>query len=356
MKEKIFAVSAGVTLGIACVSSCFSPPTEVYADAGSFAGAVDYILSATGDSASFITTSGGAFTAGAMVGIYMCTRDPLNAGIGDLDASSISICSGYYTFNGSLRTGYIATYNDSSGGAVYSDSRIPMIYATDYRLTVVNNSNITSGSVLFSSDANGSGLSVALYPYADGNSWIVLDSRNPIWQSGTYNGYKYYDGYSYGATVINISNWSVPEIASYSELKIVQGLRGLGGNSTYLLKQTPFPDSLPAGTINISNPSEYVNNILRPYIVENYPEYIYMLPDPPDEPEPTLDPSETMPGLPIVTLPTVPAPEYDLELPEKMLEGTGFWFSALTKVLDEMGWLAIVIVLAVIAIVLYYVF
>ena len=53
-KEKIFAVSAGVTLAVTCVSSCFAPPVDVHADFGNFVDTVDYITSAYGSDAEFL--------------------------------------------------------------------------------------------------------------------------------------------------------------------------------------------------------------------------------------------------------------------------------------------------------------
>lgn len=351
MKEKIFAVSAGVTLGIACVSSCFSPPTEVYADAGSFAGAVDYICSLEGAEAAALNTAGGGYVTGALIGIYLCTRNPISTG-STVNASSIAFCSGTYYNGDLLKRGVLVACSGNFSGVDGFD----FAYSDDFDLYLTG-SGIPTNFLCEVHDGSGFRYYSYLFtPTNSGASTLSALVSNRRASSGCLTGtYSCSFGRSYMGVRLDITG-SSPQLNGTNLSTFLSGGDFNGGSSRPRLLGDTIYGRLPSGDIDFANPDLYVNNILRPYIEETYPEYIYLLPDPEPEPIETLDPSETMPGLPVIQLPTVPAPDYDLELPEKMLEGAGFWFTALTEVLDEMGWLAIVIVLAVIAIVLYYVF
>lgn len=109
-----------------------------------------------------------------------------------------------------------------------------------------------------------------------------------------------------------------------------------------------FPQEI---TTELLNGSPYeLYDTLRQYAVDLYPDADYL---PIITPEPTLNPSPEMPAVNI--LPTVPAPEYSLELPSGMFSGMEFWFTATTQVLEKFQILGIVLALLIIGIVIYYI-
>lgn len=345
-KEKIFAVSAGVTLGIACVSSCFSP-TEVHADAGSFAGAVDYITTLADAEAVALGSSGGGIVAGVIMGIWMCTRNPIQAG-NYYDMSALTTYTCYYKWDGKIQLAFVNIYPDTN--FVKADGGYNICTAEHFDISVIPTTDATASSSLSSNNV----ICVGVTNYNGNGTQIWQDSKGtftPAISNNNYGNWGYWGRFGIG---INDDVIDPPDYYNYSAPFPV---RFSSSAPLYpVIFQYGSTSSGLGSDLDPADPDTYIQNVVRPWVIENYPEYIYLLPDPPAEPEPTLDPSETMPGLPVIQLPTVPPPEYDMDLPEKMLEGAGFWFTALTEVLDEMGWLAIVIALAVIAIVLYYVF
>ncbi len=342
-KEKIFAVSAGVTLAVTCVFLSFAPPTEVHAEFGDLAGAVDYIEALEGEEAVAFGSSGGAVVAGTLLGVWMCTQNPIQLG-SYYDMSSLSTYTCFYNWNGETKFAFVNIY--TAENFTSSDGGYDIITSDDFDIRVE-----TSLAATITSTWDNGQLNVGVLNYQGQGNQRWFDTKLHFDQVLSSNN-AYTWGYwgRFGLATLN----NPPEYANYT------GAFPVKFGNDYPL----YPVALDlratssglGGQLDVSDPDLYINDVVRPWVIENYPDYIYLLPEAPVEPTETLDPSETMPGLPVIQLPTVPPPEYDLELPEKMLEGAGFWFTALTQVLDELGWLAIVIALAVIAIVLYYVF
>lgn len=341
----IYAATGAALAVVACLSAY--DPIPVYADFGELGGAVDYIEAVEGSDAVALSTGGGAAVAGAVIGVYLCTRNPLVLG-GYYDGGNVTVISGLYKYNDEIRLGY-EFFTDQHN--LSSDA--PFTFATAYDFEIGVTGSISSYSA-----------SVSYNRYFDciigstSNSMLAISNfrGNGLFTQGSYSArgnapnYYYRFGGNLSTSGSQYIDWDLFPTTSLSDIFYYEPV-----DATNVIQVTSRV-TLPTGELDPANPDVYIENVLRPWVVENYPEYIYLLPDPEPQPTETLDPSETMPGLPVIELPTVPAPDYDLELPEKMIEGAGFWFTALTSVLEEFGWLSLVIVLVVIAIVLYYVF
>lgn len=342
---KFVSIAIGAALAVVSCLAWYDP-IPAHADFGNFIGAVDYIEAVEGADAVALSSGGGAAVSSAVMMVYLCTRNPLPAG-GYYDTDSLTVIEGLYKYNGDTHLGYeFFTANSSAS------SDAPLVFATakDFEISVTapfkNYNAVVSYNNYFSIGADLTTYSLCQISNAKGNGLFTSGTYTP---QGTNPNYYIYFGGSL-STGGSIKDWDSAPATSLSDIFTTDPVNA--GNVIWIrYRATP-----PSGQIDPANPDIYIENVLRPWVVENYPEYIYLLPEPEPQPTETLDPSETMPGLPVIELPTVPAPDYDLELPEKMLEGAGFWFTALTSVLDELGWLSIVIVLAVVAIVLYYVF
>lgn len=338
---RLTAALSGVALGVVSCLSWYDP-VPVYADVGNFAGAADYILSQTGDTATFITTPGGAFVAGAVVGIYLCTRDPMYAGLGDIDASAVSFASGYYLWNGDIHTCYtsqISGNTDLSG----VDGRVIIVQGTDFSVTAVCNSNITNAH--FSSGlVYGVGtFNFQFTPYSADSCWFAIDS--PFSDTSTIPVGKYSTSflsevrYRTSGDAVELGNSSNSYLASSCSMNGASPFVSAIGYS-----------SLPMGTINLDSPDVYLENVLRPYVVENYPEYIYLLPEPEPEP-PQYATDDIVPGIPkdwTIINPQLPtSPHLDLTIPEGDFQeidpgdtftgfasGVGFWWSMVNEILN----------------------
>ena len=102
--KKMVAACTGAALAVVSCMAFYSPVEVCAAGEEELKELVDYILALTGNDAQFIRTPAGAFVTGAEIAIYLATENPMHAGQSQISASSISFCSGYYTYNGELCT------------------------------------------------------------------------------------------------------------------------------------------------------------------------------------------------------------------------------------------------------------
>ena len=347
--KKLTVVCSGAALAVTTCLSTYDP-IPVYADAGNFVGAVDYILSSTADSAGFILTPGGGYVAGAIIGIYLCTQNPMFAGQSDLDASSITCISGYYYLGTELHTCYSAC---SSLDMSFSDGRVPVCVGTDFTATAVCSSTITHCIV----DASSTSIWYRFTPYSLGDCWLNLDSG--VFASGDNQGYYYYGAHAF------VPKYTLDSAPVYTYGDDISGRFIHNG---YAIAKLAGSNLLPSGTLDLSNPMLYIDSVLRPYVEINYPDYVYLLPEP--EPEPPQYDTDVVTGIPkewTITNPQLPtSPHFELTVPDGDFDdidpgdtftgfssGVGFWWAMVNQILTTFHIKALALALLAVAVAIF---
>lgn len=114
--------------------------------------------------------------------------------------------------------------------------------------------------------------------------------------------------------------------------------------------------TMPEGEFEAANISGYYNDVLLPWMSENYPDTVDLVAFPngidgSDLPDVgTLDSLTFPPGLPSSSFNDVELPSEPL--PAKMLSGASFWFTQFTNLLDALGVKYIVITFLIIALIM----
>lgn len=335
---KLTAALSGVALGVVAVLSNYEP-IPAHADAGEFAGAVDYITSLSGTDAVALGSEGGA-VAGLILAVYMLAN-PSIGNNNSFDVDSISYMSGYYLdADGETRIGVLTSapsqeYRADGGFSVMYG------YGVDLRCTYWDSTVVTS----ISNDNNRMRFTIS-----GGFSRLsnVADSSGLL-----YNAV----GNSNTKTLYGDPNASPPSLANQ--------LAGFIGSNVISLTAS---GSLPSGTLDCADPSLYINNILRPYVQINYPDYVYLLPEAP-QPSSEYATDDIVPGIPkdwTIINPELPtSPHLDLTIPEGDFQaidpgdtftgfasGVGFWWAMVNTILTtfEIKTLALALLAVAVAI------
>lgn len=314
------AIAGAVFAFLVCAGSFTSTP--VHADFGDFAGSIDYILSATGDDAISASTGGNAVVRGILLGIKLCTENPLP--VGEVyDAGTISVVDGLYKYNDEVCIGYewFTTNTDH-----YSNDQ-PFVFAISKDFTISLSGPITS---ITSSASFNRYFTLALNASTNSNLIISNSTNANLFTNGSisprsYQGNYYY--YFYGDLTSNASyyDWDRYPTTSLSTIFNVN----FDSCSNVIRPQAIV--TLPSGDLDPADPYPYIENVVRPYVIENYPEYIDLLPDEEEETG-AFNPLEFPPYIPDVDFHDVEIPSETL--PTGLTDGAGFWFSAFSTMLD----------------------
>lgn len=337
MYKKIAAAVSGICIAaVSCLA--FYHPVTVHADAGEFAGAVDYFTGLSSAEAQALDPAGFA-VAGAVFAVDQALKHPIE-GIGAIDASSMTTFSGVYSIgSGADRQIKLGTVSIYSGSFNASDGDgIAFVYSEDYDDICRFYGNFasirgraTQNGTQFIIDLAGLGGSgyMQIYNFRDNTSANTGSSYQP-WLS--FN--------------VHTSNF----IPTYKDVNFIAQYGYLGNSRPDLIGNAKQVE-LPAGTIDSNYPQIVIN-----WVAENYPEYSYLFPDMPPEP---IYPSEYVTGIPkdwTIENPVLPtSPQMDIDIPEASLpdlsglteytNGVGFWWSLTGWIMDTFGIREIVLLL-----------
>lgn len=325
-----FAASSG---GVLTAFADDSPPT--FSDIGESA---DWLYGLYDDSADMYTLFGapGAAVAAGMIMATYCLSNPIATGH-VVDTSNVSCFSGmYYDASGKRRLACIAGSNT---------------YGSD--------SSSSGGSLIFS------GHDMEIYVTTSGGSdpvrCIIQSDDRYYSEIGTQNGALFLQN-SKSGTVLQ----GATDQHSYQNFRLKHGgtiadIPVLGGTNLSSYFNCSYPPTvlacgvsftLPTGELDPANPSGYVDSVLRPYIEQNYPDYVDLLPEPPPEP-PQYETDDIVPGIPkswtitnpyLPSIPTIDLPQLptvDFEnLPDTSglsLTGASFWWALFDEILNFSG-------------------
>lgn len=336
---KLTAALSGVALGVVSCLAWYDP-VPVHADVGELGGAVDYIEAVEGADAVALSTGGGAAVAGAVIGVYLCTKNPLVLG-GYYDGSNVTVISGLYKYNDEIRLGY-EFFTDSQN--LSSDA--PYVFATAKDFEIGVTGSISSYSVTLSYNNY---FSLIFGSTSNSNLAISNFRGNGLFTQGAYAArgnapnYYYRFGGSLSTSGSQYKDWDLYPTTSLSGIFYYEPV---DANNVI---QVTSRVTLPTGELDPANPDTYIENVLRPWVVENYPEYIYLLPEPP-QPESQYATDDIIPGIPkdwTIINPELPtSPHLDLTIPDGDFQdidpgdtftgfasGVGFWWSMVNEIL-----------------------
>lgn len=356
-------ICAGLVAGLVAASAFVLPvePVPVHADAGEFSGAIDYFISLSGDDAAAFAASDGGVVAGVILGLYLCTRNPISTG-STVDASTISYSIGTYSNGTDLKCGTMVC----PSGAFTGQDGFTFGFSDDYEL-VFTASGASTG---FRGETHtGSGWKYFNYvftPTYSGSDRLNVIISNRKSQSGILTGsYNCTWGSSFMGCAFNIAD-SSPNLTGSTLASVCTGdFNGSSGRGRFLGNSRY--GQFPSGEFDLSNPTTYIENTVRPWVEENYPDYTFLLPDaPPPEPE---YPTDFVTGIPkdwTITNPQLPSiPDLDFQIPtadfdsldvspiRQNLSGVGFWWDLLETVLDTTAFKGLFIAFAIIGLAIF---
>lgn len=333
------AICSGVALAVVACLSAYDP-IPVYADSDELDAAVEDIEGAVDAGAVALSTGGGAAVAGAVMGVYLCTKNPLVLG-GYYDGGNVTVISGLYKYNDEIRLGY-EFFTDTQN--LSSDA--PYVFATakDFEIGVTGSISSYSATVSYNNY-----FSLAFGSTSNSNLAISNFRGNGLFTQGSYAArgnapnYYYLFGGSLSTSGGQYKDWDLYPTTSLSDIFYYEPV-----DANNVIKVTSRV-TLPTGELNPANPDVYIENVLRPWVVENYPEYIYLLPEPP-QPESQYATDDIVPGIPkdwTIINPELPtSPHLDLTIPEGDFQaidpgdtftgfasGVGFWWSMVNEIL-----------------------
>ena len=346
MKNRRFTpyiVLAGFLSALITTSLTFEEPVPVHADFGELGGAVDYIEAVEGADAVALSSGGGAAVAGAVLGVYLCTRNPLVLG-GYYDGGNVTVISGLYKYNDEIRLGY-EFFTDTQN--LSSDA--PYVFATakDFEIGVTGSISSYSATVSYNNY-----FSLIFGSTSNSNLAISNFRGNGLFTQGAYAArgkapnYYYRFGGSLSTSGTQYKDWDLYPTTSLSNIFYYEPVDA--GNVIQVTSRV----TLPTGELDPANPDIYIENVLRPWVVENYPEYIYLLPEPP-QPESQYATDDIVPGIPkdwTIINPELPtAPHFEINVPDadfsvldvsetiaQYVIPIGFWFTLLDQTLDAL--------------------
>lgn len=343
MKNRRFTpylVLAGFTSALITTNLAFEEPVPVHADFGNFDGAVDYIAGLSDDEVVALGSSaGGGYVAGAVLGIYLCTKNPLQVGE-KYSADSLTIIPGQYiSYRDGVRTLKFGTVLAHSGTNVPSSGGFTFAYSDDFELRTT-----TAGSIIISYNASSS---------SDGQYNITALDNNQNYVSQIWTDVKGYFtnvnvGTSFWGGNVALLPSSLPTLTYGSAIPC----NSSDWNIRPALLKAGQTVTLPSGDIDPVDPMVYIDNVLRPFVEINYPDYIYLLPEPEPEP-PQYATDDIVPGIPkdwTIINPELPtAPHFEINVPDadfsvldvsetiaQYVIPIGFWFTLLDQTLDAL--------------------
>lgn len=333
---KLTAAFSGVALGVVSCLSWYDP-VPVYADFGNFIDSVDYITAATGDDAEELAESP---VAGWILMLYVFREFYYETQL-DLAANNgmvLSEMSGLYiNENGQEKLATLClTTNWTNPSTV--EFWCPVLYSDDFGLYVTVPGG---GSCNISYDGASSPARLNI----TGSSSFLIQSNSESYLAGSVSGdniglqarpfFTTSDSYLYGTGLASrFKTWA-----------------SSGNTSPTLKNSAPVAYELPpSDDLSFANLETYLQGDFRDYVVEYYPEYIYLIPDPQPEP-PQYATDDIVPGIPkdwTIINPELPtSPHLDLTIPEGDFQaidpgdtftgfasGVGFWWAMVNTILN----------------------
>ena len=360
--KRLLALSSAAAVAVSGTAICYSPKTEVKAHAADFGGlvaAADYILAAGGSEAAALSSVpvAGWIVAAAVVGVVaynaLQTEPNLNLHLG------LSTVSGtYYDLGGTQKILVAFVYHDDNSvwyNPTSGDVWLPLLRSSDINVEL----SVPTGREFNMLYSSGSG--------------AYLATGNPggsVRGTGTLlAGELGYLGWNDSRKISPVYSTSVPYLDTH-----IENYFRWAGSSQYTSPIMYGDDTgyaLPGNTsLLYSDPNAYIESELRPYVQTNYPEYIYLLPDKPYEPE---YPTDFVTGIPkdwTITNPQLPTmPNLSLDIPDSTLpsmdvsselgqytDGVRFWWALTGWVMDTLGIKTLVIVFLIIGIAVFALF
>lgn len=333
------AALSGVALGVVSCLTVYDP-VPVHADFGNFAGAVDYITALEGASAVSSLGVGGAIVAGGILAIY-CLSNPSIGNSTPFTVEGLSYVSG--TYLDASQNERVGTFVVTSANSFPSDGGYCIMYGAgiDLRVTLPQNSSYSMTLNNYSSYSTVQVAGSAYYVNSASSELLISDADRPFGQ------FNFYD------------SGSPPLLTDYLEYYV---------NGQPIMKRLGT-STLPSGLFDPANPDSYINNVYRPWVVENYPEYVYLLPQ---EPEPSSEyaTDDIVPGIPkdwTIINPELPtSPHLELTIPEGDFQsidpgdtftgfttGVGFWWSMVNELLNTFHIKALALALLAVAVAIF---
>lgn len=340
MKNRRFTpylVLAGFTSALITTNLVFEDPVPVHADFGEFASLTDYVDAASGSDAVGIASAAPA-VAGGLWAIRVALENPIHAS-GYVDASTINYLSGIYYLDGVEKIGSLCY----EAGNFATDTGLVVCGSDDYYITI---SGASQGYVM----ENYQGVIQFLgrcSSYDSSESIFFSNSIQHTLVGGSYlcGSPGFYRGceFTFSRVASFTSTTTLSEFLAPSDIQ---------GNSH--IPACPFQAfqtfTLPSGDIDYSNPDLYLENVFRPWVELNYPDYVYLLPEAP-QPSSEYATDDIVPGIPkdwTIINPDLPsAPHFEISKPDADLtvldpsvtlsdfsNPIGFWFTLLDRTLD----------------------
>ena len=339
MKNRRFTpylVLAGFTSALITTNLAFEEPVSVHADFGNIVGSIDYIEALSGaDAVSLCSTPGGAAVVASLYAIYWCTRNPLPVG-STYDATTLTCVSGiYYNTHNEAK---IASLTLPSGTVEEVDY---LVQGEDFAITSAGDYT----GIRFE-NALSAGVPYINVVFVGGTNYLLSNSvASSAWS--TTGGQR-----SYGTMYYTVSFTTDNSMVKPFDFSFGSVFRDHGNGTVRYLFSIKGNSTLPAGDIDPTNPDVYINGVYRPWVVENYPEYIYLLPEPP-QPESEYATDDIVPGIPkdwTIINPELPtAPHFEINVPDadfsildvsdtiaQYVIPIGFWFTLLDQTLDAL--------------------
>lgn len=271
MKEKLckaFKAVIGVFLAIlVALYSLFTMPVlPVYADESSELLAFLSLLWAQASTIAGIP--GGTAVASCVFAVAVASQNSIHTG-STISASSISTAGGYYSIgDGNV---YFASfllsgdfdYSGSDGGLIVGEGEH---FRFKYLLNGIPTQANLSTQVLGSSY-------IVMFSGAPGLQVSVLCDKGDFFPAQT----SYYTSSGYFDMYYRIYDGSIPTLSSDVTLYFRRS------NTPLSLIGDVVTVTLPDGTIDPSSPFTYIENVLRPWVQENYPDAEVLLPESPQE-------------------------------------------------------------------------
>ena len=331
---KLTAALSGVALGVVSCLTMYDP-VPVHADFGDFDSSVDYIMGATGEDAEELTESP---VAGWILLLYAFQQFYQDTQYDIVSSNGVALkeMSGtYINEQGVEKFATLCLFSQwTNPGSV--EAMLPIVYAEDFGLYVtvparshcagIYNSNATPTRYTISCSSN-------CELHSNSQSYLA-GSQTP--DSSGMEARPFFtdvDCYLYGTGLTSRFKKYLTNSITSPTLK----------NSTAVAYELP-----PSEDLSFANLDTYIQGDFRDYVVEYYPEYIYLLPEP--QPDPPQYDTDVVTGIPkewTITNPQLPtSPHLDLTIPEGDFQaidpgdtftgfasGVGFWWSMVNEIL-----------------------
>lgn len=332
---KLGAALSGVALGVVSCLACYDP-VPVYADFGDISSSADYIMSASGSEVESFSSSpvpAWILLLNAFEQFYQETdRDLASEGV------RFSELSGYYLdAYGEKRFCTLVILDSFSNPSISTARDLPIVLGSDFTVSL----NVPAGASAYCSwDA----VSVPARYDIRCSSSCVLSCDSSQYLYGTREPDSV--GIQARSPFTNVDVY-----LDNTMLRTRFKAWATNSNTSPIFRSSDYTAySLPpSDSMTFADLASYINGDFRDYVVEYYPQYIYLLPEPP-QPDSQYATDDIVPGIPkdwTIINPELPtSPHLDLTIPEGDFQaidpgdtftgfasGVGFWWSMVNEIL-----------------------